>query len=96
MVERGVHGLSPSIFLNKSIIGVRLIEYEPGRIVKVVTTSRDQEKTMSILSVLSRYARDYRARRTRMRTSLRIASLPADIRKDIGWTGRDEPRRRKR
>lgn len=46
---------------------------------------------MSILSLLSRYTRDFRARRRRMRTYMQIADLPAQIRKDIGWSGRDEP-----
>lgn len=51
---------------------------------------------MSILSALSRYAGEYRARRRRLRTYMHIAGLPAEIRKDIGWTGRDEPGERGR
>ena len=51
---------------------------------------------MSILSALLRYSEDYRARRRRLRTLMSIASLPADIRKDIGWTDRDEASHRGR
>ena len=49
---------------------------------------------MSILSRLSRYAEDYRARRQRMRTYMEIANLPAEIRKDIGWTNSSDARDR--
>lgn len=51
---------------------------------------------MSILSALSRYAGDYRERRRRLRTYMHIAGLPPEIRKDIGWTERDQPRDRRR
>lgn len=40
---------------------------------------------MSILSTLSRYVADHRARRRRFRTYMEISNLPNEIRKDIGW-----------
>ena len=49
---------------------------------------------MSILTRLSRYAADYRARRLRARTYLAISALPLEIQKDIGWSLDDEPIRR--
>lgn len=52
---------------------------------------------MSILSAITRFTSDYRARRRRMNTYLKITSLPLEIQKDIGWAdaGEDEPRRRR-
>jgi len=49
---------------------------------------------MSILSAFTRYASDYRQRRRRMRTYMEIASLPAEIQKDIGWGQADAPHER--
>lgn len=49
---------------------------------------------MPILSTLSRYAADYLERRQRMRTYLEIASLPAEIQKDIGWSRTTQPHER--
>ena len=48
---------------------------------------------MSVLSTISRLASDYRARRRRLAASMRIASLPHDIQKDIGWPDGIEERR---
>lgn len=46
---------------------------------------------MSILSTISSYASDLRARRIRARTYLTLVSLPREIQKDIGWPDACEP-----
>lgn len=55
---------------------------------------------MSVLSTITRYAADYRARRRRMRTYMHLTSLPLEIQKDIGWIDafidEDDERRRPR
>lgn len=40
---------------------------------------------MSILSSIGRIATEYSAARTRARTERLLASLPPELRKDIGW-----------
>jgi hypothetical protein len=40
---------------------------------------------MSLLSIIRNAARQYHARREWARTERIIASLPPEIRKDIGW-----------
>lgn len=40
---------------------------------------------MSILSSIGRIATEYSAARTRARTERVLRSLPAELRKDIGW-----------
>jgi hypothetical protein len=40
---------------------------------------------MTLYSTLARVAADWRSARTEARTRRIIASLPADVRKDIGW-----------
>ena len=42
---------------------------------------------MSIFSAIRGYARTRRAGRNRLNAYLRVAELPSDIRKDIGWPG---------
>ena len=42
---------------------------------------------MLFLSTIRDYARTRRANRSRLNAYLRVAELPADIRKDIGWRG---------
>lgn len=44
---------------------------------------------MTILSTLFGFTAGYRERRRRLRTYMTVASLPAEIRKDIGWGGVD-------
>ncbi|TWH01136.1 hypothetical protein L598_000100001170 [Mesorhizobium sp. J18] len=47
---------------------------------------------MSILSIISHYVEAYRVDRQRTRTARLIGSLPAEIRKDIGWPGSYAPK----
>lgn len=55
---------------------------------------------MSFLNAIRDYARTRRANRSRLNNYLRVAELPSDIRKDIGWPDGDgfdgELRRRNR
>ena len=48
---------------------------------------------MSILTRLSRYATDYRARRRQAQTYAHVTSLPREIQKDIGWPDAYRPSR---
>jgi hypothetical protein len=43
------------------------------------------ESNMTIMSRLGRFADTYRANRARIATERSIASLPAEVQKDIGW-----------
>ena len=42
---------------------------------------------MSIMSGMSRFAAEWKQRRLRRQTEALIASLPEDLRRDIGWPG---------
>ena len=44
---------------------------------------------MSFLNAIRDYARTRRASRNRLNAYLRVAELPSDIRKDIGWPDAD-------
>jgi hypothetical protein len=45
--------------------------------------------TMSFLNTLRDYAQSRSARLSRLHAYLRVAELPSDIRKDIGWPDGD-------
>ncbi|HEU4986191.1 MAG TPA: hypothetical protein VFT89_03910 [Rhizobiaceae bacterium] len=47
---------------------------------------------MSIVALISHYVEAYRVDRQRARTARLISSLPADIRKDIGWPASHAPK----
>ncbi len=52
---------------------------------------------MSIITVMSRIISDLRARHRRRMVSAHLASLPLEVRKDIGWSDAiDRPRARRK